>query len=96
MSLSNPDTISLSLSSSTVATHNCSTITAPTAQHCSIRTGLDWSGILGKSCLSHVNFVTLEGREVNWLGPIVTEQTEITLLVSLIISFTVSPGTSEK
>ena len=41
-------------------------------------------------------FVTLEGREVNWLGPIVTEQTEITLLVSLIISFTVSPGTSEK
>ena len=40
--------------------------------------------------------VTLEGREVNWLGPIVSEQTKITLLVSLIISFTVSPGTSEK
>ena len=60
----------------------------------------DWAGLgwhPGKELsLCVVKFVTGEGREVNWLGSFVSEQTKITLLVSWIISDTVSTGTGEK
>ena len=86
MSLSNPDTISLSLSP--VPAESTHIIVQPLQprQHNISQTQIPSIFRLGRAGFvswERVEFVTVE---VNWLGSIVSGQTKTTLLVSLIIS----------